>query len=143
MYDLGHGVGENIEEALKWYRLAAAQKHDMACFNLAEMYRTGRGVEQNHEEAVRYLRIAAGQGLKEAQFNLAVLLANGQGAERDMVAAYVWFRLAADQKFGDADWNRHRVGERLSDAEIAEAEARAKKLAAEIFSEYGPPAVRH
>ena len=59
-----------------------------------------------------------------------------------MVEAYVWFRLAAEQKFGDADWNRHRAGERLSEAEVAEAEARAEALGGRIEAEYGPAASR-
>ncbi|MSQ87523.1 MAG: sel1 repeat family protein [Alphaproteobacteria bacterium] len=43
MYEIGLGVPQNFDEALKWYRLAADQNHVDALFNLGGMHREGRG----------------------------------------------------------------------------------------------------
>ena len=43
MYDEGQGVPQDYAEALKWYRLAAAQGFAKAQFLLGVMYAKGRG----------------------------------------------------------------------------------------------------
>ena len=57
-------------EAVRWYRLAAAQGHAAAQFNLGHMLHRGQGVAQDYAEAVRWYRLAAAQGDAVAQFNL-------------------------------------------------------------------------
>ena len=55
---------QNKEEAIKWYRQAAAQGIAQAQCNLAVAYSKGEGVTQNKEEAVKWYRQAAAQGRK-------------------------------------------------------------------------------
>ena len=88
-------------EALKWYRLAAAQGDAQAQSNVGHMYETGRGVAQSYGDAAPWYRRAADQGLATAQYNLGVLYDNGHGVSRDYQEAAKWYRLAAAQ--GDAD----------------------------------------
>ena len=53
MYYNGHGVPQNDEEAVRWFRRAAEQGFADAQTGLGSMYYHGRGVPQNDQEAVR------------------------------------------------------------------------------------------
>lgn len=61
MYQLGQGVAQNYKEALKWYRFAAMQDHDLSQNNLAAMYYEGQGVAQNFVMAHKWANLAARQ----------------------------------------------------------------------------------
>ena len=76
-YRIGLGVEQNYPEALRLYKLAAAQGVARAQFDLAEMCRFGEGVAPDFQEAVHWYKLAAEQGLPEAQFALAVMYDNG------------------------------------------------------------------
>jgi uncharacterized protein len=97
MYDLGRGVGQDLAEAVKWYRRAAEQGYPRAQFALAEMYKNGDGVEKNLDEAVRWYRLAAEGGSADAQLLLGVLYESGLGVPEDFREAAKWYRLSADQ----------------------------------------------
>jgi len=94
-YHLGLGVPQDLTEAVRWARLAAAQGLAEAEYYVGYAYDNGDGVPQNFIEAVRLYRLAADQGLAEAQFNLGTMYANGDGVPQDDVQAYMWFKLAA------------------------------------------------
>lgn len=64
---------DNYPEALRFYRLAAAQELPEAECALGNMYRYGQGVSQDYKEAVRWYGLAAAKGWPEAQFNLGVM----------------------------------------------------------------------
>lgn len=53
---------QNLEEAFRWFKLAADQGLTGAEFNTGFSYLTGKGVELNFEEARRFLSRAAGKG---------------------------------------------------------------------------------
>ncbi|KAG1459606.1 hypothetical protein G6F56_006127 [Rhizopus delemar] len=48
--ETGTGTTQNIEEAAKWYKLAAAQKHSKASQRLLELKYEGAGPHQHHSE---------------------------------------------------------------------------------------------
>ena len=58
-------VLDNIE-AVKWYRKAAEQGHELAQYNLAMCYGAGIGIEESYDEAIVWLRKAAAQGMQQA-----------------------------------------------------------------------------
>jgi TPR repeat protein len=62
MYAHGRGVTQDGVEAVKWYKLAAAQGDANAQFNLGAMYDNGLGVKQDDVEAVKWSNLAAAQG---------------------------------------------------------------------------------
>lgn len=62
-YRIGLGVEQNYAEALRLYKLAAAQGVARALFDLAEMCRFGEGAAPNFQEAVHWYKLAAEQGL--------------------------------------------------------------------------------
>lgn len=50
------GIGKNDEESLKWFRIAADQRHKDAPYVLALRYATGDGVEASKEKALEWIR---------------------------------------------------------------------------------------
>ena len=62
MYFNGEGVPQDDAEAVRWYRLAAAQGFAEAQFTLGLMYRDGRGVLQDSVIAHMWLIIASANG---------------------------------------------------------------------------------
>ena len=70
LYRNGQGVTQDYQEALKWYRLAAAQGDASAQNNIGWMYLKGYGVTQDHQEALKLFRLAAAQGNATAIENL-------------------------------------------------------------------------
>jgi TPR repeat protein len=60
-----HGYGRVLQdytEAARLFRLAAAQGHADAQFNLGYIFESGKGVETDRVEAIRLYRLAAAQG---------------------------------------------------------------------------------
>jgi TPR repeat protein len=66
MFHNGQGVAQDYAEALRLYRLAAAQGYAMAQYNVGVMFENGEGVAQDRAEAVRWYRLAAAQGDADA-----------------------------------------------------------------------------
>jgi TPR repeat protein len=58
-YEKGQGVPQDYREAVKWYRLAAAQGNELAQVNLGVMYTKGRGVGQDFVRAHMWFELAA------------------------------------------------------------------------------------
>lgn len=95
MFEYGHGVEANIQEALRWYRGAAEQGLPQAQNSIGFMYSLGLGVSRNEALAAMWLRRAAIQGHSGAQTNLGILYTTGRGVPRDEDEAVHWFRSAA------------------------------------------------
>jgi TPR repeat protein len=104
------GVVQDYAEAVRLWRLAAAQGHALAQFNFGCMFRDGQGVAQDYAEAVRLYRLSAAQGHADAQLNLGVRLQNGQGVAKDRAEAIRLYRLAAAQGQADATAALKRLG---------------------------------
>ena len=71
-YCEGREVDKNLEEAAKWWGLAAEQGNASAQFNLGVCYDNGSGVTQSYAEAAKWYRLAAEQGEVRAQYNLGI-----------------------------------------------------------------------
>ena len=104
----------------------------IAQFILGDKYSEGRGVSKDYVETVRWLRKAAEQGYAKAQFNLGVMYDNGRGVPQDYAHAYMWFKLAASrlppgERRDLAVKNRDIVAERMTPAQIAEAQKLARE----------------
>jgi len=131
-YDTGNGLTQNFREAVKWLRRAAEQGGDFAQYNLAVMYEQGRGVERDFKQAAQWYEKAARQGHKQAQNNLGWLYEAGKGVPRSLVDAYAWLDAAAAQGFTVAAQKRDAIGASLSDKQLREARALARKIATGI-----------
>jgi TPR repeat protein len=70
---------------------------------------------------------------REAQYNLGVMYANGQGVAQDYVRAHMWYNLGAISGYKDAISNRDYIEIFMTPAQIAEAQAMARKCQASNF----------
>ena len=64
MYRNGWGVAQDYKEAVKWYRLAAAQGYAMAQSNLGSKYAKGQGVAQDRVRHRPSPQIANNEGAR-------------------------------------------------------------------------------
>jgi TPR repeat protein len=96
MFRDGQGVEQNYAEAVRLYKLAAAQGDAIGQANLGYMFLQGSGTAKNYAEAVRLLRLAAAQGHARAQCSLGIWL-RSVCAElaRDPAESQSWTRIAA------------------------------------------------
>ena len=93
MYDTGHGVPQNYEEASKWYSKAAMQGDAWAQNNLGVMYQSGQVVRRDDVEAYKWYCLSAAQGNTRAISNRDTLvrsLTPLQIAEGQRRAANPW-----------------------------------------------------
>ncbi|MGA2291007.1 hypothetical protein [Bradyrhizobium sp.] len=101
----GKGVGQNLDEAAKWYDRAAKAGVVPAIFRLGTLYEKGLSVKKDLDIARRYYLQAAERGNAKAMHNLAVLAADGGGKGADYKEASQWFRKAADRGVADSQFN--------------------------------------
>jgi TPR repeat protein len=128
MYYYGKGADKNLDEAFRWYSLAAEQGSSKAQANLGVMYAEGQSVPQDSKIAANWFRKSAEQGNAMAQHNLGLMYGRGQGVEQSYVDAYVWESLAATSGLEDAIKNRDICLSKLSDDELKTAQRRESFL---------------
>lgn len=122
--DAAYASGD-FANALRIFRLLAAQGDAIAQFNLGVMLDFGQGTTQDQVLAASWYRNAATQGHAAAQFNLGGLYLDGLGVPKDAVRAQMWFSLAATAGVPGAAKNRNSVARLLN----ADEAARAHQLA--------------
>ncbi len=135
MYNNGLGVLQDYAEAVKWWRLAAEQGDADAQLNLGVVYAMGLGVPQDDAEAVKWWRLAAKQGDANAQFSLGAVYSLGQGVPQDYVTAHMWVNIAATNGSEEARQVRDLLAERMSPANISDAQARARVCTASNYTD--------
>jgi TPR repeat protein len=113
-------VPHNDTEAVRLYRLAAAQDDLEGATNLASMYLQGRGVARDSGQAFRLFSKAAARGYSVAQNNLALMYANGETGKRDYVKAWAWLDLAAAE-IPKAAVVRDDLAREMTPAQLTEA----------------------
>ena len=96
-YQLGDGIEQNHEEAVKWFRLSADQGYASAQFNLGYAFDFGEGVEQDDAQAVKWYELSAKQEHPLALNNLAVCYEFGDGVTQDYGEAVTLYQRAAEQ----------------------------------------------
>lgn len=97
IYREGQGVGQDWDEAFRWYSLGASQGDAHAQNNLATMFLRGVGCREDEARAVFWYRKSAEQGHVTAQANLGKRYLHGEGAAPDPVEAFRWFLAASKQ----------------------------------------------
>ena len=93
-YNEGKGVTKNIEEAARWYRMAAEHGYIAAQWNLGFLFFENN----NYMEAIPWLRKAAEQGHRYAQYYLGLCYDGGYGVSQNQNEAVKWYRKAAEQR---------------------------------------------
>ena len=123
MYAKGKGVVSDYKTAVKWFQRAADQGYADAQYSLGVLYVTGNGVPLNYAKAQSLFEHAAEQDDTSAQYQLGLMYWHGKGVPINLVEAYKWLTLAKD--YDDAALYRSYVAQRMSEAQIAEAEEQA------------------
>ena len=95
-FEFGEGVAKNLDEAARWYRIAADRGDPVAQTNLAYLYENGGASLRDPAEAAKWYMRAAVSGFARAEFNLGTLYLQGTGVERSDEEAAHWIGLAAD-----------------------------------------------
>ena len=111
---------------------SAEQGDASAQVSLGAMYADGRGVPQDGAAAVAWYCRAAEQGNASAQVSLGALYSDGgSGVPQNLVEGHTWLNLAASRLTGeqreDAVTARDRVAERMTPADLSEAQHRARE----------------
>jgi hypothetical protein len=73
MFYKGQGVAQSYDEAVKWYRLAAAQGESGGHFMLGTCYLQGHGVPRDVHETLRLFKRAAALGCADAAAAVSAL----------------------------------------------------------------------
>ena len=92
------GVKPDESEAIKYYKLAAAQGSTLAMNNLTVIL-------SDPVEILKYLRLGAESGDSWAQFGLGSRYSKGEGVERNYREAFKWTEKAARQGHEGAQGN--------------------------------------
>ena len=131
--------------ALRLLRPFADQGEPEAQYMLGMMYRQGHGLPQDDAEAARWFRRAAVQGDPEAQSSLGIMYQHGQGVPQSNIRAYMWFNSSAARGNRTAPELRDGIAQRMTPAQIAEAQKLAKQCFQSRFKncETEPPRVAY
>ena len=62
LYLDGHGVPQDLGEAIKWFKRSASQDFTEAQHDLGALYATGKGVKRDLVEAYKWMNICAAKG---------------------------------------------------------------------------------
>ena len=123
---------ESDTQAVRWYARAAEQGLASSQYKLGNMYYNGEGVLQDYTQAVQWFTRAAAQGIPGAQISLGRMYANGEGVRQDNIQAYAWANLASVNGSPDAVALRNESAQRLSPAQLAEAQQLSSELKTRI-----------
>ena len=130
LYANGFGVAMDDALALKWYGLAADGGHAEAQYNLGVMHANGWGVPMDDTTAAGFYKRAAESGFGPAQLALGHCYESGLGVELDLTLAWVWFDIASRGDDYAARAERDKIGARLTEEQVAAAEAQALQILA-------------
>jgi TPR repeat protein len=100
MYDTGNQVKRNPEQAVHWFKKAAAAGIAGACLYLGMKYAFGAGINQNKNKALHWYEQAALQGWPQAAFLLGTLYLDPPAS--DKVKGCTWLTIARKQGFPGA-----------------------------------------
>jgi len=91
----GNSVKSNVEEAIKWFEMAAKQNHIRALYQLGVIYLYGQGVKQNLSLAYKYLYKSALKNHLESQYELGKYYL--MGSHPKYSKAVEWFKRASER----------------------------------------------
>lgn len=105
------GVENDPKEAVKWFRLAADQRHPRALHQLGWCYRRGRGVEKKDvRQAITLFTAAAEMGNADSENAIGMIYQDGDEVTRSLAKAAKWYRLAASHGCYAASYNLKNIG---------------------------------
>ncbi len=127
-YAFAHYVEKDMDEAVKFWEMAAAQKNAEAIYRLANAALSGQGLAQDPVAARLRLQDAIGLGHGQAAFAFATALRDGVGGQADPVEAFAFFDLASRRSVSNAATARDSLAGTLSEDQKVRARTRAEEL---------------
>ena len=114
-----------------------ANENDAACqYALGVLYDEGRPIQADPYAALRWYERAARQAYPDAMMQLGFIYATGRGqVTQNATLAWVWFARAAVRGAPQAAQNRDRIGELLTESELADAQRKADQLSIEYHQQ--------
>lgn len=99
MYEFGKGVDKRLEEALRLYRLSAAQGFGLGIQSVARFHQSGFATPKDDLEATRWYYLCALRGEGTCMSSMASRYIYGLGGvEVDYAEGMRWARLAVEKK---------------------------------------------
>jgi S1-C subfamily serine protease len=123
-------VDKDLYQAISWYRKSALQMDPVGQRSLGIAYARGNGVARDDTEALKWLLSAAYFRDAIAQDWVGSFYESGRGGVMpDLVAAHMWYILAVarDPQRSSAKAGAERVTAKLSPAQLAESQSKAKQ----------------
>ncbi len=122
-YADGKGVGKSIDDAIKWYRLAAEQGDTPSLDMLGALYFSGDGVAKDIRQARQFFQRSAELGSAIGAYSIGYMFFHGHGVEKDSKEAFRWFLQSANGGHGASQyqvalqyWNGEGVEKNLTEA---------------------------
>lgn len=131
LYDTGGRGKRNPEQAVYWFKKAAAAGVAGACLYLGMKYEFGAGVTQNKKKAYHWYEQAALQGWAQAAFMLGSLYLRSSPA--DQVRGCSWLGIAAEQGYPAAEQARQQACSNLNTKTARKAKKLGKQLRDRIY----------
>jgi len=127
LYYEGKGVPQNYLQAKQWFEEGAKQGHAGAQTNLGTLYLHGEGAPQSDRMALFWLSQAAEQKDALACARLGLMYVQGRGVLQDFIQAHMWYNLSAAQGETRSAEARDALAQRMTPAQIAEAQRLARE----------------
>lgn len=132
-YEVGYGVEQDLEKAVRFYREAAERGNPIAMRQLGMCYEAGNGIAKDPATAVRYYRKASEMGDAQSMFRLAVCLATGNGVGESEAEALRWLRSSQNAGYAPASKALVAYNEALAEYRARQAElARLREIERQI-----------
>ena len=135
MYAAGHGVPQDFNLAMKWFKAAANYGRPDAEYKLGLMYLEGVGTVRNPRRAIYWFGRSARQGYVDALYQVGKMHVEGVGVKQDNVQAASWLYLAAEQGHADAGTLLKTITPKMTPEQLQEA----KRLSASYKSKFKQP----
>ena len=131
LYDTGSRDEQNPEQAVYWFKKAAAAGVAGACLYLGMKYEFGAGVSQNKKKAYHWYEKAALQGWPQAAFMLGSLYLRSSPA--DQIRGCSWLGIAAEQEYPGAEQARQQACSNLNTKTARKTKKLRKQLRDKIY----------
>ena len=138
LYDTGSRYEQNPEQAVYWFKKAAAAGVAGACLYLGMKYEFGAGVSQNRKKAYHWYEQAALQGWPQAAFMLGSLYLRSRPA--DQVRGCSWLGIAAEHGYPGAEQARQHACSNLNTKTARKTKKLYKQLRDHIYPAETTPA---
>lgn len=127
----------DYREAVRWYRMAALERHPDAIYRLCLLSDQGRGLPQDYQESMDWCRLAADHGHPQAMLMLGIYFEHGRGIPSDPVQAHQWYNLAAANGLEEGVHRRDRLSLSMTTKQVAQAQLQTRNWKAK-YQEIDP-----